>query len=1004
MPQEQEQQHVILFYKYHPLAKEEAVVELYRSALERLCTSLNLQGRILVGCNEHQSEGINGTLSGRLPDVKAFTQALMQYDSSEVSNSNANSNHLSTSSEDQDPTRVQAIIGQFWNDCRLFYEQAKCPDNPLVMSETEFKWSSTTIDTSRSRETETLFPDLHIKLVKEMIGTGGVLASIPLEETSKGYLTPQQWHERLTQSKNDNDDDTLLIDCRNTKEWQIGHFPQALDPNTTTFGQFPTWVQQHSQTLANKNILMYCTGGIRCEKASAYIRRQVPSVKEVSHLQGGIHKYLDEFGGTTASLWQGKNFVFDGRLSATTNNNDTHVHDQISSSSSTSIVGECAYCAGPYDTFHPHCVCTVCREPTLVCIDQCQDKLIEYHCRNHKALRHCYFTDLSRFNTTQLENQRLALQTLAQEIAVGRKYKQKRKTLFKQCDKIQERLQVLAQGDISTNSSSTPSQPQAELKCRNCGDIGCSGSCWGFHSLKRKQLLDQRQNELGSVASTSTKSTSSAIRTTKANGYTQNNNNGHLRLDKELQRQQAIDELLHLQLCQVPCANRDSTTGIRVPFPCTRVLQTTTKGKWCGRSLLQVVQEEFSELSKPDVMASVLERGLLRVNDTKITNLIQAESLRLKNMDIISRVVHWHEPPVIIPSETISVQKITFSDVVRAEYGIQTQDDEQAALYICDKPSSVPVHPAGPYLSNTLTLMVEAQEKLTPKSLIPCHRLDRGTSGLTLCCTNVKVARLIQGRIEEGAVQKLYLAKVHGQFPCSNQEATTTTKLAMTKSTDIAKWSWCETESSIRLEAPIETVDPANGIRKITEKGKPAQSLFKLVSFDKLSNTSFICCRPLTGRSHQLRVHLQWLGFPVVNDVQYGGSEMLTIDSQDGILKVLESMQHTSEEPSSKSLSNEDIQAARETCRCCQSKQSLVEDGIVASFTKAQLLQRGFSICLHAYRYNIPILSKKKKHKPMSKVPSETETPIAELDLQVGLPKWAPADFEPSQIQWLQGN
>ena len=256
---QRQQQHVILFYKYHPLAKEEAVVELYRSALERLCTGLNLQGRILVGCNEHQSEGINGNLAGILPNLKAFTQALMQYDPREASNSNSNSNHLSMSIQDPDATHgLQAIIDQFWNDCRIFYEQAKCPENPLLLSETEFKWSS-----AGSCETETLFPDLNIKLVKEMIGTGGVLASIPLEETSKGYLTPQQWHERLTQIKSNNDDDTLLIDCRNTKEWQIGHFPQALDPNTTTFGQFPTWVQQHSQSLANKKILMYCTGGIQ---------------------------------------------------------------------------------------------------------------------------------------------------------------------------------------------------------------------------------------------------------------------------------------------------------------------------------------------------------------------------------------------------------------------------------------------------------------------------------------------------------------------------------------------------------------------------------------------------------------------------------------------------------------------------------------------------------------------------------------------------------------------
>jgi hypothetical protein len=147
---------------------------------------------------------------------------------------------------------------------------------------------------------------------------------------------------------------------------------------------------------------------------------------------------------------------------------------------------------------------------------------------------------------------------------------------------------------------------------------------------------------------------------------------------------------------------------------------------------------------------------------------------------------------------------------------------------------------------------------------------------------------------------------------------------------------------------------------------------------------------------------LQWLGFPIVNDVQYGGSEMLTIDSQDGIHKVLESLQHPTKEPSSKLLSIEDIQAARETCRCCcQSKESSsCEDGIVASFTKAQLLQNGFSICLHAYRYSIPVPSKKKKQKSTS----QAETPISELDLQVGLPVWAPANLEPSQIQWLEGN
>ena len=426
------QQYVILFYKYHPLSKDPNIVDLYRSALESLCQSLHLRGRILVGCNEHQSEGINGTLSGRYDDVQTFTEALIQ-----------NKGWIdSFQTQQQQQHSYSSIVNQFWDDCQLFYQKAGCP--PLIMKETEFKWSSTTT-------LEDLFPDLNIKLVKEMIGTGGVLASIPLEETARGYLTPREWHQRLQQLQtgDPSSDDTVLIDCRNTKEWQIGHFPNAIDPNTTTFHQFPQWVQDHATTLANKKtILMYCTGGIRCEKASAYIRRQIPSIKEVCHLQGGIHKYLDEFGSSDESLWLGKNFVFDGRVAAAASNHHHHVAvEKIDGmAGNPSIVGTCTYCSDPYDSFDPRCVCTVCREPTLVC-PSCQATFIEFHCRNHQLLRHCYFTDLSRFGTLDLQRQWHELQALIQEIAVGRRYKQKRKTLAKQCEKIQQRLEELKDQD-----------------------------------------------------------------------------------------------------------------------------------------------------------------------------------------------------------------------------------------------------------------------------------------------------------------------------------------------------------------------------------------------------------------------------------------------------------------------------------------------------------------------------------------------------------------------------
>jgi predicted sulfurtransferase len=201
---------VILFYKYHPLSKDRELVALYRSALEYFCASLDLKGRILVGCNEHQSEGINGTLSGSQHQVNVFVAAMTHFQEDDYS------------AVDILDTHSREAIQRFWNSSEEFYQKANC--EPLVMTQSEFKWS-----TSNQAD---LFPDLNIKLVNELIGTGGVLASIPLEEIHQGYLTPAEWHQRISQLEDEKD--SLLIDCRNIKECQIGNFKGALDPNTTT--------------------------------------------------------------------------------------------------------------------------------------------------------------------------------------------------------------------------------------------------------------------------------------------------------------------------------------------------------------------------------------------------------------------------------------------------------------------------------------------------------------------------------------------------------------------------------------------------------------------------------------------------------------------------------------------------------------------------------------------------------------------------------------------------
>ena len=911
-------QHILLFYKFHPLAKDHKTVELYRTALESLCCALELQGRILVGCNEHQSEGINGTLSGTIPATQAFVRAMTGPKGSTWGNESE-----------------QSFLETFWKDCEQFYQKAKCI--PLLMDESEFKWSTCT--------KADLFPDLNIKIVKELIGTGGVLASIPLSDVQKGYLTPEEWHERMTQLEEDDNckQDTVLIDCRNTKEWQIGHFPGAPDPNTTTFSQFPAWVQQNSQNLANKKVLMYCTGGIRCEKASAFIRNQVPSVQEVRHLQGGIHKYLDAFGtDPDQCLWKGKNFVFDGRGA-----------QGASSRQEEGVVGKCLYCTNPYDVFQPGCVCTVCREPTLVC-DRCRSCVREYHCHNHFHLRSCYFTDLSPYTKVQLESQVYRLREALTEISFGKRFKQKRKTLAKQCNKLAARIAEL--------DGITEVIVDVETKCRNCGETGCSGSCWGFHGLKRKRILEEKKKH-GENESYRPNKGSKVISAGETKG-----NNTNLQQRKALDRQLSIAELVELNLASPPSHGRDDSTGIRIPDTCTRELKTRVKGKWCKRTLASVLLDEFPELAEIDALRKVVEGRLLRVNDVVIGSMEAAEVLILKNMDVIGRIMHWHEPPVSIPNKNISVLKEALPRQVQEEFDLNEND----TIFVCDKPSSIPVHPAGPYLSNSLTMMVEAQEGLAPKSLIPCHRIDRVTSGLTICCTNPKIAHLLQSRIESGFVTKYYLAKVQGRFPSCRSDI-------HVEHNDLAHWKWCDEAQGVEVNAPIETVDPMEGIRMITSHGKLSRSFFRLIAYDSDHDTSVVLCSPLTGRSHQLRVHLQWLGHSIVNDTLYGGALDASMDLRSGLVQAENFRTRKSHASSSRrgKISERDAEAAAKICSFCTA-------GPEEAFSPAQLLQGGHAICLHAIRYHIVFHSTTHAH---------SRECIGKTTLRVGPPSWTPNDI-----------
>ena len=147
------------------------------------------------------------------------------------------------------------------------------------------------------------FYRMKVKLKKEIVTMG--VAGIDPTELAGHYVKPEDWNALI------NDPEVLLIDTRNDYEVEVGTFKGALDPRITTFREFPEYVKKNIDPQRKPRVAMFCTGGIRCEKASAYMLQQ--GFSEVYHLQGGILKYLENVP-AEESLWQGECFVFDQRV------------------------------------------------------------------------------------------------------------------------------------------------------------------------------------------------------------------------------------------------------------------------------------------------------------------------------------------------------------------------------------------------------------------------------------------------------------------------------------------------------------------------------------------------------------------------------------------------------------------------------------------------------------------------------------------------------------------
>ncbi len=150
------------------------------------------------------------------------------------------------------------------------------------------------------------FDRLKVKIKREIV-TFGIPTIDPLHRVGT-YVKPEDWNQLIANP------DVVVVDTRNHYEVEIGTFQGAIDPHTDSFTEFPEYVATHLDPGQHKQVALFCTGGIRCEKATSYLLSQ--GFEQVYHLQGGILKYLERVP-TSESMWEGECFVFDDRVAVT---------------------------------------------------------------------------------------------------------------------------------------------------------------------------------------------------------------------------------------------------------------------------------------------------------------------------------------------------------------------------------------------------------------------------------------------------------------------------------------------------------------------------------------------------------------------------------------------------------------------------------------------------------------------------------------------------------------
>ena len=281
---------IVLFYTYcEGLMSKQRQTAAIKFCVESLKTH-GVTGRLRVA-----REGYNGTLTGPTAGVRAFTKSLETFDAATFGHGRVDFKYV-----DGLP-RNQMLKG------------IKC-------------WP-----------------------VAEIVTYGFDARNAPLDKGGT-HLAPADFHRALE------DPDAVVIDVRNYNESLIGKFAppgdKVLDPMMRRSTEFPKWVADNRHKLEDKKVLMYCTGGVRCERASAYMGSQ--GIKNIFQLDGGIHRYLEEFQ-SDGGHWVGKNYTFDKRFS--------HGADNAR------VISACVHCGDPWDRYQAQAKCAnrSCAIEVLLC-------------------------------------------------------------------------------------------------------------------------------------------------------------------------------------------------------------------------------------------------------------------------------------------------------------------------------------------------------------------------------------------------------------------------------------------------------------------------------------------------------------------------------------------------------------------------------------------------------------------------------------------------------------